>query len=136
VVRALKQRGASFKVGVRGRQVPGTPSLPIDFAKSESLAPALQGITTLFLLSNAVALEVGVVKAAKAAGVKRVVKLSAWGAAEEAFSFAKWHRAVEREIEKSGLEWTFLRPNAFMQNVVNHMGATIRSQNALYQPAA
>lgn len=70
-----------------------------------------------------------------AAGVRRIVKQSVWGAAEEAFSFAKWHRPVERAIEDSGLAWTFLRPNGFMQNVVNYMSATIKAQGAFYQPA-
>ncbi len=135
VVRALAARGAQFKVGVRGRPVPGAATVPIDFDKPETLAPALRGITALFLLSNTVAPEAGVVKAAKAAGVARVVKLSVWGAAGERFTFGKWHRAVERELEASGLEWTFLRPNGFMQNIVNYTGATIRSQNAIYHAA-
>lgn len=64
------------------------------------------------------------------------MKLSVWGAADEAYSFARWHRAVEREIESSGLAWTFLRPNGFMQNLVNHMGATIKAQGAIYQATA
>jgi len=72
---------------------------------------------------------------AKRAGVKRIVKLSVIGAAAEGFIFARWHRAVEKYIEASGLAWTFLRPNGFMQNVVNYMGETIRSQSAIYSPA-
>jgi uncharacterized protein YbjT (DUF2867 family) len=54
------------------------------------------------------------------------------GAAEEAFSFAKIHRPVEKAIQTSGLEWTLLRPNSFMQNVVTYMGETIRSEGAFY----
>jgi uncharacterized protein YbjT (DUF2867 family) len=80
--------------------------------------------------------EINVVKEAKGAGVKKIVKLSVWGASSEAFSFAKIHRAVEREIETSGLAWTFLRPNGFMQNFVNFMSGTIKGQGAIYQPAA
>jgi uncharacterized protein YbjT (DUF2867 family) len=49
--------------------------------------------------------------------------------------FARWHRAVEREIEASGLHWTFLRPNLFMQNTVNFMGETIRRDGAFYMPS-
>ncbi len=48
--------------------------------------------------------------------MKRLVKLSVWGAAGEAYSFAKIHRPIERAVEVSGLAWTFLRPNGFMQN--------------------
>jgi uncharacterized protein YbjT (DUF2867 family) len=55
------------------------------------------------------------VRAAARAGVRRIVKLSVAGAGEEAFSLAKWHRAVER----------------FIQNVVNFMGPTIKSRGLL-----
>jgi uncharacterized protein YbjT (DUF2867 family) len=42
---------------------------------------------------------------------------------------------MERAIDGSGLAWTFLRPNSFMQNVVNYMGQTIRTQGAIYTAA-
>ena len=42
------------------------------------------------------------------------------------------HRPVEKAIESSGLTWTFLRPNSFMQNVVTYMGETIRAEAAVY----
>jgi len=44
------------------------------------------------------------------------------------------HRAVERAIESSGLAYTFLRANGFMQNFLNHMAASIRA-GAISQPA-
>jgi uncharacterized protein YbjT (DUF2867 family) len=72
------------------------------------------------------------VHAAKAAGVRRVVKLSVFGAAEEEFGFARTHRPVEREIESSGLAWTFLRPASYMQNFTNFMAPGIRSEHAIY----
>jgi len=135
VVKELKGRGASFKVGYRNRRTPGVDGVAIDLEKPETLAPALRGVETVFLLSSSVAPERNLVAAAKAAGVKRIVKLSVWGAADEGFAFGRWHRAVERAIEASGLAWTFLRPNGFMQNVVNFMGTTIKSQNAFYHSA-
>jgi uncharacterized protein YbjT (DUF2867 family) len=54
------------------------------------------------------------------------------GAAEEACSLANIHRAVEKAIEGSGMAWTFLRPNSFMQNAVTFMAATIRAEGAFY----
>jgi uncharacterized protein YbjT (DUF2867 family) len=65
-------------------------------------------------------------------GIGHIVKLSVLGAQEEAFSFAKNHRRIEKAIESSGLAWTFLRPNGFMQNVVTYMGDTIRSGGVFY----
>jgi uncharacterized protein YbjT (DUF2867 family) len=76
------------------------------------------------------------VRAAKAAGVGRIVKLSVFDAPAESFGFGRAHRAVEKEIEASGIDWTFLRPNGFMQNLANQQAASIKAQGAFYFPAA
>ena len=60
--------------------------------------------------------------------MRHIVKQSVMGAAEEAYSLAKVHRPVEKAIESSGLAWTFLRPNSFMQNVVTFMSETIKAE--------
>ena len=138
VVKALGGRSVGVRAGYRTRpqNVPaGVESVKLDYERPDTIRPALQGVDTLFLLSNTVDPERKVVDEAKRAGVKRIVKLSVIGAAEEGFTFARWHRAVEKHIEASGLGWTFLRPNGFMQNVVTYMGETIRSQSAIYSPA-
>ena len=138
VVKALGGRSARVRAGYRTRpqNVPaGVESVQLDYERPETIRPALQGVDTLFVLSNTVHPERKVVDEAKRAGVKRIVKLSVIGAAEEGFTFARWHRAVEKYIEASGLGWTFLRPNGFMQNVVTYMGETIRSQSTIYSPA-
>jgi uncharacterized protein YbjT (DUF2867 family) len=114
---------------------PGVESVALDYDRPETIRPALQGVDTVFLVSNTVDPERRVVDEAKRAGVKRIVKLSVIGAAQEGFTFARWHRAVEKHVEASGLAWTFLRPNGFMQNVVNYMGETIRKQSAIYSSA-
>jgi uncharacterized protein YbjT (DUF2867 family) len=108
----------------------------VDYARPETLPPVLDGVEAVFLLAagvqGQVAGETNVVRAAKTAGVRRIVKLSVIGAAEEEFGFARTHRPVEREIEASGLAWTFLRPASYMQNFTNFMAPTIRSQHAIY----
>ena len=110
-----------------------------DYHRHETLAPALDGVNALFLLSNGVVGqaegEINVVEAASAAGVERLVKLSVWGAGEEAFALAALHRRVERAIEASGLAWTFLRPNNFMQSFLTYEAASIRAEGAFYLPA-
>src|SRR2546426_5219836 len=68
-------------------------------------------------------------------GGRKIVKLSVWGAPSEAFTFARAHRAIERKIEKSGIPFTFLRPNGFMQNFVAAHASTIKNQGAFYAPA-
>ena len=139
VVKALVQRGVRFRAGHRRRpvQVPsGCESVEVDFTRPQTLGPALRGIETAFVLSNDVASEANLVKAAAEAGVRRLVKLSVLAAPEEPFTFARWHRAIERNIEASGIPWTFLRPNGFLQNVVNFMGQSIRAQKAIFTSAA
>jgi len=110
----------------------GVEAVALDYDRPETLRPALRGVQTLFLLSNSIRPELAVVDEAKRAGVQRIVKLSVLHAAEEGYTFARWHRAVEKHIEASGLAWTFLRSNGFMQNVVTYMGETIRTQSAFY----
>ena len=114
----------------------GLDAVMVDYARPETLSPALDGVYAVFLLAAGVQGQIegetNVVRAAKAAGVRRIVKLSVFGAAEEEFGFARTHRPVEREIEASGLEWTHLRPASYMQNFTNFMAPTIRSQHAIY----
>jgi len=50
-------------------------------------------------------------------------------------AIGKLHRHEEKMIEESGIPFSFLRPNAFMQNFVNYYGQTIKNENAFYLPA-
>ena len=114
----------------------GNEAVIIDYNRPETLRPAFQGCDKLFLLGpnvpNQSELEQNAVEAAKAAGVRHIVKQSVMGAVEESYSLAKVHRPVEKAIESSGLAWTFLRPTSFMQNTVTFMGETIRTEAAFY----
>jgi uncharacterized protein YbjT (DUF2867 family) len=114
----------------------GRQAVVIDYNRPETLRIGFQGCDTLFLLGpnalNQTELELNAVEAAKAAGVRRIVKQSIMGAAEEGYILAKIHRPVERAIESSGLAWTFLRPNSFFQNAVTFMATTIRAEGAFY----
>jgi uncharacterized protein YbjT (DUF2867 family) len=130
-------RGAYFsKKKAEAERSRGIEAVIIDYKQSEMLREAFQGCDKLFLLGPNVPgqtqLELNVVEAARAVGVVHIVKQSVMGAADEAFSLAKIHRPVEKAIESSGLAWTFLRPNSFMQNVVTYMGETIRTEAAFY----
>jgi uncharacterized protein YbjT (DUF2867 family) len=135
VLKALGGSGAKVRAGYRTRpqNIPsGVESVALDFDDRDTVSAALMGVETLFLLSTMVAPEKTVVDEAKRAGVERIVKLSVFGAPRELFTFARWHRAVEKHIEASGVPWTFLRPAGFMQNFFNYMGETIRTQSAFY----
>jgi uncharacterized protein YbjT (DUF2867 family) len=95
-----------------------------DYAKTDTLVPALDGVTAAFLISrqtpDQVALETNFIEAAARAGVKHVVKVSMLGAAPDATCrFQTRHHAIETALLASGMRATILRPNLFMQNLLN-----------------
>src|SRR5260370_24846797 len=72
------------------------------------------------------------VDACKESGVKHVVLNSALGAGDYAKSFPGWHRKVEDKLKASGMSYTILRPNGFLQNIVTYNAPSIRAQGAFY----
>ena len=145
LVKKLIAAGAPFRAGyysnakVEEAKRTGVDAVAIDFAKAETLRVALRGVDKVFLISgvgsNQGELELNATREAKKAGVRHIVKSSVWGAESEAFSFAKVHRPVEREIEASGMAYTFLHPNGYMQNMFNYYAETIKTQGAFYLAA-
>jgi uncharacterized protein YbjT (DUF2867 family) len=126
---------ATFRSPAVAAQAPaGLEGVIVDYAKPETIRPALQGVDKIFLVGPPVrdlaALEANFVKEVRAAGRKHIVKLSALGGRES--TFPSGHRDSEENIEASDLPYTFLRPNGFMQNLVNYNAGTIGSQNAFY----
>jgi uncharacterized protein YbjT (DUF2867 family) len=114
----------------------GVGSVIADFADKGSLRKALAGIETMFLVCSPipqlVQLEGNAIDASKEAGVKHVVLNSAMGAGKYEKSFPSWHRTVEEKLESSGLEYTILRPNGFMQNILMYNAPSVRAQGAFY----
>jgi uncharacterized protein YbjT (DUF2867 family) len=113
--------------------------IQIDYNEPETVREALNGVDKLFLLTpdvpNAADLASNVVIEAKKAGIKQIVKQSVMGAALESdVGTMRLHRQVEKFIEQSGISFTFLRPNEFMQNFVNFHSPSIKGSNAFYIP--
>ena len=109
-----------------------------DFDDPESLDAALTGVTRALLLPppdpQMVERQSRFIEAARRAGTKHIVKLSAIGAhASAAGGFTQWHGRSEDELKASGIGWTMLQPNFFMQNLLGS-AQTIRSQGVFYQP--
>jgi uncharacterized protein YbjT (DUF2867 family) len=94
-----------------------------DFNDGKSIEKALQGIDKAFLLTNsteqAEQQQLNFVDLAKKAGVKHIVKLSQWAAdVNSPVRFLRYHAVVENKIKDSGMAYTFLRPNLFMQGLL------------------
>jgi uncharacterized protein YbjT (DUF2867 family) len=136
LVRRLAESGERLRVLVRKPEKYAAPSAAVEvaaghFGAGESLAPALAGVDRMFLLSavhpQMVELQGRAVQAAREAGVRHVVKLSGMDADPEApLALGRWHGEVERRIEASGMAWTHLRPNIFMQNLLPQAAAVVR----------
>ncbi len=145
LVRKLGAAGVPARALVRSREKAeaverlGLEAVVGDLDKPETLAPALAGIERVFLLSapeeRQAELQNNLVHAARDAGVRHIVKLSAIGVGGEldAISLGRIHRETEEEIERAGLAHTHLRPNGFMQNSFM-FAATIKAQGTFYAP--
>ena len=142
VLNQIKSTGAQFRVAYfsagkadRARSE-GIDAAVLDYNEPDTLEAAFAGCESLFLLGpnalNQTELELNAVAAAKVAGVQHIVKQSVLGAEGVSYSLAQAHRPVEKAIEASGLAWTFLRPNSFMQNVATFMSESIRAEGAFY----
>jgi len=82
---------------------------------------------------NADELASNMVIEAKKAGIRHIVKQSVVGADLEAdVGTLRLHRQAEKIIEQSGIPFTFLRPNEFMQNFINFHSPSIKNNNAFY----
>ena len=111
----------------------------IDYNKPETLKGGLNQVDKLFLLTpdvpNAPELASNLVIEAKKAGIRHIVKQSIMGADLEAdVGTFRLHRQAEKIIEQSGIPFTFLRPNEFMQNFINFHSPSIKNNNAFYLP--
>ncbi len=109
-----------------------------DFADPTSLQRAFAGIDTLFLLlplvPNKLDLARNAVAAAKAAGVKHIVRSSGAGAdASSPVALARLQGQIDQMVVDSGLAYTFLRPSGFMQNWINFSAGQIKG-GTVYAP--
>jgi uncharacterized protein YbjT (DUF2867 family) len=131
-VRAFVRDAARLEVGAGVEVAIG------DFADRSSLDRAFVGVEKAYLVAapapGQVELESAFVDAAKRAGIAHLVRLSVIGADQpgaDALRFGAIHQALERIVRDSGLVWTFLRPNDFMQNLLGQ-AQSIASQGVFY----
>lgn len=140
-VAALAARGATVRAATRD---PGKASFPAgvsvvrwSYDEPATWGPALEGVDALYLAvppfrPDETEVSEAILAAAKAAGVKRIVKLSASGVENNP---ASSHRRVELAVEASGLDWIHLRPTFFNENFIEFYGGGIKGDGAIYLPA-
>ncbi|MFF3866039.1 NAD(P)H-binding protein [Micromonospora sp. NPDC001898] len=126
VVRLLAGRGEPVRAMTRN---PAKAALPAgvevvrgDFDDPESLTGAATGVEALFLLDApgpwVARHDRAMLAAARAAGVRRVVKLSAIGTGQQAGKVGDWHLPGEQELRSGDAGWTVLRPSGFASNAL------------------
>ncbi|MFJ5725468.1 NAD(P)H-binding protein [Streptomyces sp. NPDC093149] len=113
---------------------PGAQIVAGDYTDPDSLARVLRGVRRAFLVTNRVAGDDDAVflRAARAAGVRHVVKLSAASVTDALADdlVTRWQRANEELVRRSGMDWTVLRPRSFMSNCLSWAGP-VRSERVV-----
>lgn len=144
VIKKLAESKRPIRAFVRNRTqareiaYPGVEIVEGDFAKPKTFTRALEGVESLFLLIPSSAeveqQQCDFADAAQKSKVKHIVKLSQLGASSGAPGrFQRYHGAVENYILKLKIPHTFLRPNLFMQGLLNFR-PTIASQGVFFAP--
>ena len=139
VLRQITQTGVEVRAAFQSvSKAAGTPSgvdiVSLDYNRAETLQTALKGADRVFLVgpptAQLTALERKAMEVIARSDVRQVVKLSAMGGREAIFT--RQHAESEDYIQAMGVPYTFLRPNGFMQNMVNYNAPTINAQSAFY----
>ena len=117
----------------------GATPIMVNFTNQESLNEALQGKDRVFLVTplmqNPAAVTQMVINAAKLNGVKHLVRSTASGAdTHGAIQMARWAGESEDLVKASGLNYTIVRPNTFLQNFITFHSHTIKEHNGFYMP--
>ena len=127
-VRAAYQSPASANVP------PDVEAVRVDFNEPQTLEAALGGVEKVFLVGpptqELAPLEREAMEVIARSNVKHVIKLSAMGGRDA--TFPRQHADSENFIRSTGVPFTFLRPNGFMQNLVQYSAPTIKATGRFY----
>jgi uncharacterized protein YbjT (DUF2867 family) len=142
--RQLVAKGASLRALVRDEakaadlKAAGVELVVGDIADADTVRQAMDGVDKAFLLlpngEHQEAWEKQFTDLAVAAGVKHLVKMSSMEAVADAETpIPQAHWASEEHIRASGLDWTIIKPNFFMQNLLGSAGS-IKEKRKFFLP--
>lgn len=140
IVDAAVDAGIPVRQGVRNpaKAKPNIETVRLDYADPATIAPALAGASAIVLMAppleaNAPALLAPVIDAAKAARIRHIVLISAFGVNHDEQAAL---RIVEHLVMDSGVPFTILRPSFFMENFSEgFLASGIREQHAIFLAA-
>jgi uncharacterized protein YbjT (DUF2867 family) len=130
VVKRLSAQGVQVRAVTRDPRKAEASPLPHvrfvqgDFDEPESMRRVCSGVDRAFLLTNsterAEQQQIAFTRVAQQSGVRHIVKLSQLHAdANSPGRFLRYHASVEAALQASGLTFTFLRPNLYMQGLLD-----------------
>ena len=145
VVKRLSAQGVDARAVTRdlrkaeAHRLPHVQFVEDDLDDPESMRTACDGADRVFLLTNsterAEQQQLAFTRVAEVCGVRHIVKLSQLHAdMNSPERFLRYHGVVEAAIHASGLTYTFLRPNLFMQGMLNFR-QSIQQQSAFFAAA-
>jgi uncharacterized protein YbjT (DUF2867 family) len=143
VVRALRAKNLAVRAGARtpekleALKKLGAEVVALDFNDAASVQAAFQGVDRVFLLTPFVEdptpLAKDAIAAAKKAGVRFILRMSAAGAdANAPVRLPREHGIIENLVKDSGIPWAVIQPSFFMDNFINYSGDSIKGQGAVY----
>lgn len=138
VVRALLAKGYAVRAATRNiNRIPsnsGVEAVPFEYSDRNTFTHALEGVTGIFLVAPPMDPDVGqklvpFIETARKAGVPHLVLLSALGVDRN--TQTPLH-GLEQAVFSSGIPWTILRPNFFMENFTEgFIAPMIRDHSAI-----
>lgn len=124
IVKELDDKDVHLRIASRKQEVvnqlrnEGKDGVYLDLDKPETFALAMAGVDRVFLLTGySVAMltqSKTLVDAAKKAGVSHIVHVGVFAEWDTTDAHFVWHQMIEKYIEASGIAWTHLHPNMFM----------------------
>ena len=146
ILKRLSGRKERIRAMVRNQSeiMSATPNWGLEFVEADfddtaSLRRALSGVQRAFLVTNSSdrveERQLRFVSLARESGVKHIVYLSQLHASSESpLRFLRYHAAVEEAVRTSGMSYTNLRPNLYMQALLM-IGESIGSEGRFFAPA-
>jgi uncharacterized protein YbjT (DUF2867 family) len=146
ILKRLSGRKERIRAMVRKKSeiMSATPACGLEFVEADfedaaSLRRALSGVQRAFLVTNSSdrveERQLRFVSLARESGVRHIVYLSQLHASSESpLRFLRYHAAVEEAVRTSGMSYTNLRPNLYMQALLM-IGKSIGSEGRFFAPA-
>jgi uncharacterized protein YbjT (DUF2867 family) len=122
----------------KAKPLAGIQWMEADMNDPGAVEQVMRECRTVFLASNVnpnFTREQGnVIDAAVQHGLAHIVKLSSPGADKDSRNFiARPNGVVEEHLKRSGIAYTILQPNTFMQNWIGHFSETVQRERRIYE---